>query len=757
MTSKTKLIGSLAAGGAALLASSPLQAQYSPNAPFKGKIGKTVEDTKTDYPAHNPVARLGAPNVVWILLDDTGFGVSSSFGGLVETPVMDYLAENGLRFNNFHTASISAATRAALLTGRNHHSSHMGRFNDDKFGTPGYDTYLPMENGTIAEVLRENGYATICVGKYNLIPVVDGSNAGPYNRWPTGRGFDHYYGFNPASGSEGQWHTLLYRDTHREPEDPEGRVAIRRFTDEAINYIAELRAASADKPFFLYFAPGTAHRPFHATKEWIEKYRGRFDSGWADYARRTLENQLRMGIVPQGTELPIPNLNVDDWDSLPERERRLYAREMECFAGYMSETDHELGRLIEFLRRIGELDNTIIMIAMGDNGPSGEGGRVGYRDLPPGEEQAFIDAELALLDHYGDELTSPFYPTGWAQACATPFRYYKKWADYEGGTHDGLIVHYPAGNLEKGGIRTQYTHVVDMLPTTVELTGSTMPKTINGYKQSALEGVSFAYAVKAPDNNVPDQKKIQYYELNSSYALYKDGWKVQFPNGKVNKQVRPFFPDTDVHLYNLKEDFNEAHDLAAEYPGKVKQMLKEFDKLARKYNVYPLKNGKVADPDYPEVTRTHYDVYTGARSWAEYPYFDGTAGKPYTLSIHIDKVGPSPSGMLASQRAWALYVLDGKPVYATSDGSRLVGSVALPEGACVVKAVVAQKGKKSVVSLFVDDKPAGSIELAAKQNITNKANALNVGRSWGVSVNGDYQAPFYFSGQIFKASIDVER
>jgi arylsulfatase len=757
MTSKTKLIGSLAAGGAALLASSPLSAQYSPNAPFKGKIGKTVEDTKTDYPEHNPVARLGAPNVVWILLDDTGFGVSSSFGGLVETPNMDALAENGLRFNNFHTASISAATRAALLTGRNHHSSHMGRFNDDKFGTPGYDTYLPMENGTIAEVLRENGYATFCVGKYNVIPVVDGSNAGPFNRWPTGRGFDHYYGFNPASGSGDQWHPLIYRDTHREPEDPEGRVAIRRLADEAINYIAELRAASADKPFFLYFAPSTAHTPFHVTKEWVDMYRGRFDSGWADYSRRTLENQLRMGIVPEGTELPIPNLNVEDWDSLPERERQLYARQMETFAGFMTETDHEIGRLIDFLRRIGELDNTLIMIALGDNGPSGEGDRTGGREMSPKKEKEYINSELAMLDHYGDENTWPFYPTGWAQACATPFRYYKKWADYEGGTHDGLIVHYPAGNLEKGGIRTQYTHVVDMLPTTVEMTGSSMPKVINGYKQTELEGVSFAYAINAPDNNVPDRKKIQYYEMNSSYALYKDGWKVQFPNGAVNKQVRPFYPDTEVHLYNLKEDFNEAHDLAAENPAKVKQMLKEFDKLARKYNVYPLKNGKAADPAYPAVTRTHYDVYTGSRSWAEYPYFDGTGGSPYTITVYIDECGKSPEGVLAAQRGWALYVLDGYPVYATNDGKKLVAGKRLPEGAAVVKAVVTHPDNKSTVSLFVDDVPAGSIELGKKINVAPKSNALNIGRNWGAAVNSDFKSPFYFTGSIFKVCIDVER
>ncbi|MBQ7750333.1 MAG: arylsulfatase [Bacteroidales bacterium] len=716
-----------------------------------------MEETKTDYPLHNPVARQGAPNVVWIILDDTGFGVSSAFGGLVETPTLDYLAENGLRFNNFHTAAISAATRAALLTGRNHHSSHMGRFNDDRFGVPGYDTYLPMENGTIAEVLRENGYATFCVGKYNVVPVGDASNAGPFNRWPTGRGFDHYYGFNPASGSGDQWHPLMYRDTHREGEDPEGRVAIVRLADEAINYIAEEKTAAPDKPFFLYFAPGTAHTPFHVDKEWVEKYRGRFDIGWDEYARQTLENQIRLGIVPEGTVLPERNLDVQPWEEVPEQERRLYARQMETFAGFMTQTDWEIGRIIEFLRRSGELDNTIIMIALGDNGPSGEGGRIGYKEkVSKDNEQSILNAEYAKMDHYGDERTWPFYPVGWAQACATPFRYYKKWADYEGGTHDGLIVFYPAGNLEKGGIRTQYTHVVDFLPTTVELTGSRLPKNINGYRQTPLEGVSFAYAVQAPDNNIVDRKKVQYYEMNSSYALYKDGWKVQFPNGLTNKQVRPFFQDTEVHLYNLREDFNEAHDLAAENPRKVKKMLKEFDRLAKKYHVYPLKNGKSADKNYPDPVRNHVDIYVGARRWGEYPYGNGTQGRPYTLSVYIDEGGPSSSGILASQKGWALYVLNGYPVYATAGGAKLVGSRPLPEGPCVVSARVEYKDKKTNLTLLIDGEVVGTMTPGAKLQIGVKANAVNVGRQWGLPVSGDYESPFIYTGKIFKATIDLD-
>ena len=756
MTTKNKVMTGIAAGSA-IFAASPALAQYSPVPEYKGKIGRTVDETKTDYPLHNPVAVPGSPNVIWIVLDDTGFGTSSAFGGLIEMPTMDYLAANGLRFNNFHTASISAATRACLLTGRNHHANHMGRFNDDKYGAPGYDTYLPMENGTIAEILRENGYATFCVGKYNAAPFENSNNAGPFNRWPTGRGFDHYFGFNPSTGASDQWHPLMYRDTHREPDDTTGRPVIIRMTDEAINYIADQKSAAPDQPFFLYFAPGTAHTPFHASKEWIDMYHGRFDGGWDEYARETLRRQLEMGIVPKGTELPVRNEDVPAWDSLPENEQRLFTRQMEAFAGFLSEADHEIGRLIDYLRRIDQLDNSLIILALGDNGASGEGGRVGRRDLPAEDEEQFIAEELTKYDHYGDERTSPFYPAGWAQACNTPFRYYKKWADYEGGTHDGLIVFYPAGIKEKGGIRTQYTHATDVLPTTVELTGSKVPEVINGYPQTPVYGTSFAYAVTSENNDVKDRKTLQYYELNTSYALYKDGWKLEVPNGDINGLRKKIYPDTGVHLYNLKKDFNESHDLAAKHPKKVKELMAEFEKEAARNNVFPLKDGKVADPTYPNPQRPHYDIYTGARGWGEYPFFDGTQGKPYSVSVFIDEAGEHPDGVLVSQNHFALYVLDGTVIYATGNGEKLVADRKLPSGASVVKVNAVHKGKRTTISLSIDGIPAGSKEFSPKINMPGKLNAIQVGRQWGVPVSDDYSSPFIFSGKIFKASIDIEQ
>ncbi len=757
MSNKINLVKEIAAGSA-LLATLPMSAQYSPIPPFTGRIGKTVETTLTAYPQHNPKAPAGAPNIVWVILDDTGFGVSSAFGGLVETPTFDSLSLSGLRFNNFHTASISAATRACLLTGRNHHSAHVGRFNDDQYGTPGYDTYLPMEYGTIAEVLRENGYATFCVGKYNGTPHENGSNAGPFNRWPTNRGFDHYFGFNAASGAEDQWHPMLYRDTHRVPDDSLGELCITRLSNEAINYIADQKSAAPDQPFFLYFSPGTAHTPFHTSKEWVDKYHGKFDAGWDEYAKMTLKNQLEQGIIPKGTKLPIPNKDKEDWKSLPAKERKLYARQMEVFAGFMSQCDYEIGRIVNFIQEIGELDNTMIIIAMGDNGASGEGMRTGGRGMSKEIEPLFIDKELKMYDHYGDEHTSPFYPAGWAQACNTPFRYHKKWADYEGGTHDGLIVYYPSKIKEKGGIRTQYTHVTDLLPTTLELSGTTFPKVINGYEQAPVEGVSFAKAILSADNNVAETKHIQYYELNSSYALYKDGWKVQFPNGKLNG-LRKFFQDTDVHLYNLKEDFNETNDLAAKYPEKVKELLEEFDKIAWKYNVYPLKNGKVnVDPNYPNPQREHYDIYLGARNYGEYPYFDGTQGKPYTISVYISNSNGRDNGVLMSHHGYTLYAVNGTLKLGVRDNNNIITSTSpIPSGKSVVKMDVNFKGKTSLVKLYINDKMVGEGQYSHKLNISGKSNFIQIGRQWGVPVNNEYKSPNIFTGEIFKGTVDIKK
>ena len=351
-----------------LAASIPVNAQYSPTPEFTGHLERDLENSLAAYPQHNPKAKEGAPNVVWILIDDIGYGATSAFGGLIQTPTFNYLANNGLRYTNFHTTPLSAPTRASLLTGRNSHSVHVGKFNNDTYGAPGYDTYMPLEDANIAEILRENGYATFAIGKFNFTPTVNGTNAGPFNRWPTNRGFDHYFGYHPASALDDQWHPSLYRDTQREPDDSVGKMAMTRFADQAIQFIADQKTAAPDQPFFLYLAPGTAHEPHHASKEWISKYKGKFDAGWNEYAKQVLENQIRLGVVPKDTKLPIPNEGVDKWKDLTADEKKVFARQMEVYAGYVSQADYEIGRVVDYLREIGQLDNTIIVAAIGDNG-----------------------------------------------------------------------------------------------------------------------------------------------------------------------------------------------------------------------------------------------------------------------------------------------------------------------------------------------------------------------------------------------------
>ncbi|MDR4931257.1 arylsulfatase [Segatella bryantii] len=757
-----------------LVAGTPVAAQYSPTPVFTGQIGKTVKESQPAYPQHNPKARQGAPNVIWILIDDLGFGGTSAFGGQIQTPTFDYLAANGLRFNNFHTTSISAPTRASLLTGRNHHSSHVGMFNYDSYGAPGYDTYGPLENGTIAEVLRENGYNTFAIGKYNFTPATDGTNAGPFNRWPTNRGFDHFYGYNGATACDDQWHPFLYRDTQREPDDSLGQLAITRFTNQAIDFIADQKTADPDKPFFLYFAPGTAHFPHQTTPEWIDKYKGKFDAGWDEYAKQTLANQIKLGLVPAGTKLPVRNKDLDKWASLSANEKKVFAHQMEVYAGFVSQADYEIGRLVDYLKQINQLDNTIIVVALGDNGAEASGrktGVLGARSYDPkskaDSKDAIIANELQNIDRLGDEESYPFYSEGWAAATNTPFRYYKGYADYEGGTRNGLIIYYPKGISEKGGIRTQYTHVSDVLPTTVELTGSTVPAVINGYKQNPIEGTSFAYAVESVDNNITDQKHVQYYELGSSYAIYKDGWKAQFPNDKSFNYRQRGELDSIPHLYHLAVDINESKDLAKKYPEKVRELKTVFEEEAAKYNVYPLKPWSYQDPAALKNPRKHYQIYFGSKNYTEYPYFSGTEGKSYSLLSEILIEDGKTDGVLYSYNGFgshfSLYIKDGYYYYFNKGGlkeSKIKSSKPVPSGKVKLRADIDfAKGDGSIVSLYINDEKVASENVGGNVPFSFSSMAgpvLQIGRVWGPSYNSDIKTPGILQPKYLNASIDIK-
>ena len=582
----------------AILAGAQVSAQAPPQ-PYQGVVGKTLADSKEWWP--DPVrAPAGAPNVVWILLDDVGFGAAHPFGGLINTPVFDSLANNGLRYTNFHTAGICAPTRAALLTGRNHHSVHEGGFSHTilSAGFPGWDGRVPSSKGTVAEVLRESGYNTFAVGKYGVTPDEEATDAGPFDRWPSGKGFDHFFGF--LGSQTDQYKPDLVEDNAH--VTPDGRNLNEQITDKAISYIGRQKKAAPDKPFFLYYAPGATHAPHQVDTFWSNKYKGKFDEGWDVYREKVIANQKKLGIIPANAQLPARNANIQAWNTLTADQKRLYARFMEVYAGYLTYIDSQIGRLVDYLKQINQLDNTIVFVVIGDNGASKEGTLHGDIDRslfskPLTDEQA-IQYNLDKIGEIGTPAgTEANYPLGWAQAANTPFKFWKQDANAEGGTRNPLIVFYPKGIKDKGGIRNQYGHVIDLLPTTVEFLGIKLPDQIRGIQQDSIQGTSLVYSFD--DGRAASRHKDQYYYIFGSRSIYKDGWKAEtyhhpdfldeagVLSGKAAPVERDFNKDV-WELYNLNDDFNERIDLAKKYPEKLEALKTLFDQEAKQYNIYPL-------------------------------------------------------------------------------------------------------------------------------------------------------------------------
>jgi arylsulfatase len=573
-------------------------AQNKPDANYKGVVGKTLAESKEYWP--EPVkAPAGAPNVVWILLDDVGFGASSAFGGLIETPTFDALANNGLRYTNFHTTAICAPTRAALLTGRNSGRVHVSGFSHTVLsaGFPGWDGRIPSDKGTIAEILRENGYNTFAVGKYGVTPDEDATDAGPFDRWPTGKGFDHFFGF--LGSQTDQYNPDLVEDQAH--VKPDGRHLTDQITDKAISYIKTQQKAAPGKPFFLYYAPGAVHAPHQVAEKWSDAYKGKFDEGWDVYREKVLANQKKLGVIPANAVLPERNPIIADWKKLTPDQKKVYARFMEVYAGYLTYTDHEIGRVVNYLKESNQLDNTLIFVAIGDNGASKEGSQVGTISQQLFAQGVSDEKNLqSNLDHIGEIGTAKGlntnYPLGWAQATNAPFKNWKQDAHSEGGTCNPLIVFYPKGIKEKGGIRNQYSHVTDILPTTLEIAGIKVPETIKEIKQDKIQGSSLYASLN--DAKAESLHKVQYYYIFGNRAIYKDGWKAAAAHANpftspniAGKDQAPEVSnfDTDVwELYNLNEDFNERNNLAKKYPEKLAELKKLFDEQAKENNLYPL-------------------------------------------------------------------------------------------------------------------------------------------------------------------------
>jgi arylsulfatase A-like enzyme len=574
-----------------LATSARLSLQAQEAQPYQGVAGRTLSESKEWWP-EPAKAPAGAPNVVWILIDDVGFGAAGTFGGPILTPTFDSLANNGLRYTNFHTCAIRAPTRAALLTGRNSASVHESGFSHTVMsaGFPGWDGKIPSTVGTIAEILRQDGYNTFAVGKYGVTPDEDATDAGPFDRWPTGKGFDHFFGF--LGSQTDQYKPDLVEDQAH--VRPDGRHLSDQITDKAIFYIDRQKKVAPDKPFFLYYAPGATHAPHQVDRYWSDQYKGKFDQGWDAYREEVFERQKKLGLIPADAKLPDRNPDIKAWDKLTPDEQKLYARFMEVYAGYLTYTDFEVGRLINHLKEIHQLDNTLIYVMIGDNGASKEGTLNGTVDQgfvrKPAAYEENINYNLNKIGEIGTAAaTNGNYPLGWAQAANTPFKYWKQDANSEGGTHNPLIVSWPKGIKDKGGIRTQYSHVIDILPTTLDLVGVKAPEEIKGIKQQAVEGTSLAYSID--DANAPTLHTVQYYYIFGSRSIYDHGWKAElaYPNSFINGNAasKQPFDENAWELYNLNDDYTERIDLAKQHPEKLAELKAEFEELAKAHNLYP--------------------------------------------------------------------------------------------------------------------------------------------------------------------------
>lgn len=560
---------------------------------YQGTIGKTLAESKEWWPQPTTAPK-GAPNVIWILLDDVGFGASSSFGGLIPTPTIDSLANNGLRYTNFHTTAICAPTRSALLTGRNSSYVHMAGFAHTILaaGFPGWDGKIPSSDGTIAEILKANGYNTFAVGKYGVTPDEENNSAGPFDHWPSAKGFEHFFGF--LGSQTDQYKPDLAEDNAK--VNPDGRHLNEQITDKAIAYIERQKKAAPDKPFFLYYSPGAVHAPHQVPDEWRDIYKGKFDEGWDAYREKVFANQKKLGVIPANAQLPERNPNIKAWNTLSADEKRLYARFMEVYAAYLTYTDHEIQRVIDELKKLNQLDNTLIVVMIGDNGASKEGtlnGDVDRSLFTMQNDAEIFKYNLANIDKIGKpEGIEANYPLGWAQACNTPFRFWKQDAHSEGGTRNPMILFYPKGITDKGGLRNQYSYITDILPTTLDIVGIKAPEYIKGIKQDSLQGNSLAFSIT--NANAHSRHNTQYYYIFGSRSIYKDGWKASFAfepsvkNGLTNKFSVEDTAHNDWHLYNLNEDFNERTDLAKKYPEKLNELKILFDAEATKNRLYPL-------------------------------------------------------------------------------------------------------------------------------------------------------------------------
>ncbi len=763
-------------------ATTTVDGKYLPNPPppFGGTINLSAKDSKPWWPPR-VVPPKGAPNVLLIMTDDQGYGVSGTFGGVIPTPNMDRIAKIGLRYAQFHSTALCSPTRAALITGRNHHSVGFGIISEQSTGFPGYDSVIGPESATIGNILRQNGYATSWFGKNHNTPSYQYSVAGPFDQWPSGMGFEYFYGF--MGGETDQWTPYLFQD-HTQIQPWVGKTDYNLITDmadNAIDHIRRLNAASPDQPFFCYYVPGGTHSPHQPKKEWVEKFKGKFDMGWNKLRDEIFANQKRLGVIPANTELtPWPD-ELPKWDTLTPQQKKLYAREAEVFAAYAAYTDDEIGRVIQTVEDIGKLDNTLVIYISGDNGTSAEGtvrgtfnqmtAYNGILDLP-------IDVQMKHYDAWGSDSTYPHMSVAWSWAFDTPFKWTKQVASHFGGTRQGMCIAWPNRIKDAGGIRTQFHHIIDIVPTILEATGVQAPVMVDGVAQKPIEGVSMAYTWDKANATAPSKRTTQYFEMFANRGIYHDGWYAcTTPPAPPWLLGTAKLPDDVVNgykweLYNLTADYSQYNDLAAKMPDKLRELKELFLVEATKYQVFPLDNSVLPRllAARPSATagRTEF-TYSGEMAGLPPSDSPSILNKSYTITAAVEIPQGGGEGMINTLGGrfggYGLYVLKGKPVF-TYNALDLVRFKW--EGAETLAA-----GKHKIVFDFKYDGPGfgkggtGMLSVdgrvVAEKKIPHTIPFLmtidetfDVGMDLRTPVDDkDYQVPFRFTGKIAKLTIKL--
>jgi arylsulfatase A-like enzyme len=745
-----------------------------PDRPHVGLVTYDAKDPTTRYPPIEPMRPpTGAPNVLVVLLDDVGFGASSAFGGPCQTPTFERLASGGLRYNRFHTTALCAPTRAALLTGRNHHSVGMGGITEVATSAPGNNSLRPNTKAPLAETLKLNGYSTAQFGKCHEVPVWQASPMGPFDMWPTGSGFEYFYGF--IGGEDNQWYPALYEGTTpvEPPTTPEeGYHLTEDLADHAINWVRSQKALMPDKPFFMYFAPGATHAPHHVPTEWIDRYRGQFAHGWDRQRELTFARQKELGVIPANAELTERHAEIPAWDDMAEELRPILERQMEIYAGFLSHTDHHVGRLLDAIEQLGVMDDTLIYLMIGDNGASAEGTLQGsFNEMINFNAMAALETPAFMaerLDKFGGPESYNHYAVGWAWAMDTPFQWTKQVASHWGGTRNGTIVHWPKGIKAKGELRSQFCHVIDLAPTVLEVAGIPEPTMVNGVTQSPYEGTSMRYSFD--DAGAAERHDLQYFEMFGNRGVYFQGWSAVTKHRTpwlLGAIQLPAFDDDVWELYDGNTDYSQAHDLAGQHPDKLHELQRLWLIEATKYNVIPLddRTAERVNADLagrPQLIRGDTQVfYPGMVRLSENSVLN-IKNKSFSVTAQVVSTdGPLNGTILAQGGAiggWSLYTTDGKAKFAynllgiqtfTTEATRPV-----PAGTHQVRMEFAYDGggfaKGGAVTLYYDGEKVGEGRVGATQPFIFSADeGLDIGRETGTTVAAEYDVEgSAFTGQV---------